>query len=121
MNKNIVVLAEDDAIARMFLEKSIEIADSKIKVISKNDGKQALDYLASNKADLLITDMKMPNLDGAELINKVRKFNKDIPIVVSSANQEDDLPEYKNLKIQDWYRKPISLEDIQKILYKYIF
>lgn len=61
------------------------------KVFVAKDGLQALDLFKKNSCDIIITDIKMPNMDGIELVKEIRKTNKDISIVIISAYTDEEL------------------------------
>ena len=79
-----VLMAEDEKLAAEVLEAAL--VDAGFEVLAANDGQEALD-LASNGAgfDLLLTDLKMPRLDGKELIAKLRASRPDLPVVVMTG------------------------------------
>ncbi len=77
-----VLLVGDNADIRSVLRRMFEGAGD--EVLEAADGVQALDFL-SETVDLLVTDIHMPNLDGVELILKVKKSNADIPIIAMSG------------------------------------
>ena len=54
---------------------------------------EALDYLDKNKVDLVITDVAMPDMNGAQFIQKVRQTNQDIKILVLSMYKTDSIDE----------------------------
>ena len=83
-NKRQVVIVDDQSTGRMILEKIIlQIADD-IKVIDFSDPNEALNWLSANKADLIVTDYRMPGLNGVEFIKEVRKTSdsEHIPIMM---------------------------------------
>jgi CheY-like chemotaxis protein len=49
------------------------------------NGQEALDVLASHNVELVITDFRMPNMDGVELITRIRKMRGDLPIILLSG------------------------------------
>ena len=77
-----VLLVDDNEDIRSVLRRMFEGAGD--EVLEAADGVQALDCL-SETVDLLVTDIHMPNLDGVELILKVKKSNPDIPIIAMSG------------------------------------
>ncbi len=80
-----IVLAEDDKILRLGLKSKIE-RNTPYKVIaSVSNGKEALDAIVSSKAELLITDIKMPLMDGLELVKKIGEQCIKIKIIVLSG------------------------------------
>ncbi|MGE5197524.1 MAG: response regulator [Deltaproteobacteria bacterium] len=54
-------------------------------VVATTDAENALKIIKESQLDLVLLDLKMPGLDGVELLKKVREFNKDLPVVVSTA------------------------------------
>lgn len=55
------------------------------RIVTANSGGDALEHFASHKFDLVITDYKMPKMDGLELISRLRKQSPELPIVLISG------------------------------------
>ncbi len=84
-----------------------------------SNGLQALKLLRQNEYDLLITDLHMPNLDGKQLLEKVRHDKKlhDLPVLMVSC--EDDKKIVKGLiagKVTGFMVKPFNLNTLKKQL-----
>ena len=79
-----VLMAEDELLAAEVIEEAL--VEAGFEVLAANDGQEALD-LAANGAgfDLLLTDLKMPRLDGKELIARLRAKRPDLPVVVMTG------------------------------------
>ncbi len=81
------------------------------------DGQKALEFLENIKIDIIITDINMPNIDGIELIKKIREYNKTIPIIILTAHADKDLLlEASNLQIDGYITKPINFSKIATAL-----
>ena len=83
------------------------------------NGIEALSMLRSNKYDLLITDLYMPNLDGQQLLSKVRHDDNlhDLPVLMMSS--EDDKEKIINLikeQVTAFMRKPFNINTLEKQL-----
>jgi len=92
------------------LFKSVKTAD---------DGVQALELFTQENFDLLITDIKMPNMDGIELIKRIREINPTQSIIITSAyNDSENLLRFINIGIQHFIIKPINFTSFQETLYK---
>ena len=82
------------------------------KVIKTYDGYEALEYLETQSADLLILDVMMPGLDGIRTTLKVRETSS-IPIIILSAKSEDaDKILGLNIGADDYITKPFSVEEL---------
>lgn len=78
-----ILIAEDEALAAMAIEEELQEAGYEVEVAF--DGQAAL--LAAQRAlpDLLLTDLRMPRLDGGGLIRAIRAFAPRLPVVVMSG------------------------------------
>ena len=89
------------------------------------DGRHGLEqYIAhhdkeKNYFDLVITDIKMPEMDGITLVKEIYKINEHQPIIVLSAHHESEyLLTLINLGIEQFITKPIDHEEMLSVLYK---
>lgn len=92
-NQRQVVIVDDQSTGRMILEKIIlQIADD-IRVIEFADAKKALQWLTDNPADLIVTDYRMPGLNGIEFIKAVREIDaaKHVPIMMITVVSEKEV------------------------------
>lgn len=78
-----IVIADDDPIILAFASEMLKETDH--AVIVAEDGVQALRLLDTLKADLLITDMLMPNMDGIEVITRVRQRYPEVKILAITS------------------------------------
>ena len=86
---NQVVIVDDDMIVRVTLRSLLKWEDFGFTVAADfNGGRPALEYLRSHQADLLITDMKMPDLDGISLIHTLRMEGR-LPVVVALSGYNE--------------------------------
>ena len=110
-NKRQVVVVDDQSTGRMILEKIIlQIADD-IKVIDFSDPNEALKWLSINKADLIVTDYRMPGLNGVEFIKEVRKTTsgEHIPIMmITVVNDKKVRYEALDVGVTAFLTRPID-------------
>ena len=79
-----VLMAEDERMAAEVIEEGL--VEAGFEVLAANDGQAALDLAATGAGfDLLLTDLKMPRLDGKELIARLRAKRPDLPVVVMTG------------------------------------
>ncbi len=106
-----VLILDDQSISRMILEELIRSIDQSIHVESFSDPVKALDWAKKNSHDLVITDYKMPVMDGVEFTQWLRKIPScmDVPIVIITC-VDDKTVRYKALEAgaTDFLSKPID-------------
>lgn len=81
-----ILIVDDEVIVRIGLKSLIEKDGNKYEIIGEaSNGKDALNFMASNTPDIIITDIKMPVMDGLQLIRSVRNMNIQIRFIVLSG------------------------------------
>ncbi|NOY07360.1 MAG: response regulator [Spirochaetes bacterium] len=115
-----ILIVDDSATSRMIIKRCFEIAgfyDS--EYYEAEDGLKAVSFLRRNKVDLILSDLKMPKMDGNTFIQKlnVTETTKHIPVVVISS-MGSDLTEEQLLKkgVKAIIRKPLSPEKVVNAL-----
>lgn len=83
MPKQSILVVDDEPKMRRLLE--IMLMQKDYDVFHAGDGQQAFELLSQRSADLVITDLRMPNLDGIGLLRQLRENNNDIPVIVVTA------------------------------------
>lgn len=114
-----ILLVEDEEVSRLFLSQFVSKVSADVTVIEACDGVEALRKFKENKIDLVITDIRMPNSDGCDLIFKIRQIDKEVPIIIESAHSED-FEECGDVSVDDIIVKPIRPADFKKVLDKYL-
>jgi DNA-binding NtrC family response regulator len=83
------------------------------EVVTTNNPLEALDFAKKGGFDLVISDLKMPGLDGIELIEAVKKIDEDIPIIIITAyGTVESASESMNKGGFDFITKPFRKEQI---------
>ena len=100
-----ILYIEDEYITR--LEVGNILRNKYNDVILAKDGIEGYDLFKSENPDLIITDIKMPEHDGIEMVKRIRAENKKIPIIVASAFEREFF-KFDDLDIQDYIIKPIT-------------
>jgi len=106
---------EDDAVLR---EQYSDFLSRRCKVLyTAKDGIEALEVFEKNHIDLLITDVRMPNMNGIELIKNVRQKDKDVQIIITSAfNDSEYLLKAINEGVTRYILKPIDSNNLKLVL-----
>ena len=91
------------------------------KVIRAVDGIEAVEICKSNhEIDLVFMDIKMPNLDGYGAFEKIREFNKKLPIIAqTSYSFPEEVEKIKQLGFNDFISKPLDKERLYELVKKY--
>ena len=85
-----ILLVDDSATDRRLFSEILE-SDSKFTVESCDDGESALEAIAQDPPDLVVTDMQMPNMDGLELVTQVRSRHPRIPVILITGAGSESL------------------------------
>ena len=115
----IIMTADDSASVRQMV--SFTLKQNGYDVLEAVDGKDALTKLATQKVDMLITDLNMPNMDGLGLIRGVRAStnNKFIPIIMLTTESQDSKKgEGKAAGATGWIVKPFKPEQLIAVVKK---
>jgi len=109
MNKARILVVDDEASARSGLSKLLAQEGYTVDVAA--DGLLALESIAENTPALIITDLKMPNLDGTGLLSKLREQNLNIPAIVTTAFGEVSVAvQAMRAGAEDYLTKPIDFD-----------
>ncbi|MEA1886027.1 MAG: response regulator transcription factor [Bacteroidota bacterium] len=106
-----ILLAEDDSNLGTLLTDYLEA--KKYKVIHITDGRKALETFRSETFDLCLLDIMLPAIDGISLAKKIRKIERDIPVIFLTAKSlEKDKIEGFSAGADDYITKPFSMEEL---------
>jgi len=104
-----ILLAEDDDLTAEFIIHRLD--RSGFKITHFLNGEEALDAARQDTYDLVISDVKMPGIDGFELVQRIRQdsLNQETPIIMlTSMGKENDIARGLNLGANDYMLKPFS-------------
>lgn len=86
-------------------------------VRTASDGEEGFEELLSQTYDIVLTDVRMPRLNGVDLVYELERLNIDVPLIVMTAHAEVDSA-VKSLKhgALDYIRKPFTVEELHRVL-----
>jgi two-component system chemotaxis response regulator CheY len=118
---NFDILVADDSKAALFLfKKIINLSGAPVgSIYTAENGKQAIEVLEENKVDLIMTDIHMPEMDGFQLIEYLKKTDpfKDIPIIViTTEGREKYIDKAKQLGAVNYIKKPFQPEQVKHLI-----
>jgi two-component system chemotaxis response regulator CheY len=123
-NKSLLVV-DDSATFRQLLCMTLTRVEgiTQANITEAFDGEDALDKLRSQNFDLMLTDIRMPRMDGLELIRKVRsELNEPaLPIIIiSTKGAEDDVKLGMSLGANGYLSKPISMPRLRELVLDFL-
>ncbi len=115
MQKKILVVEDNPDALEML---SFILTGEGFSVITAEDGLQALDLVKTHQPDLIVTDVNLPNFDGIELINRLRKefHSSTLPIVVLSAVGSEILSDAVNAGANGVIQKPMQIDSLLTLI-----
>ncbi len=112
-----VLIVDDEETLTWSMAKSLSKDRDKYEVIIANNGKEAISILKKNKVDLVITDIRMPDINGLDLLVKIRKEYPEIKVIIMTAYGSSDVQKEANRRGSIYYvEKPFEISDIRKII-----
>ena len=117
----LVLVIEDDDLARQTLQEALERMGMEVRAAS--DGEAGLALFDDFQADIVITDMVMPGLDGLDVIARLRAKAPDVAIVAISGGGRqidamDCLEAASQMGVERVLRKPFTLFDIKTLVHE---
>lgn len=101
-----ILIVEDDKTVSKMLRTTLRAAE--YEVLTAEDGETALAMIFSHCPDVIILDLGLPDMDGIEIITKVRSWSKVPIVVVSARSHEDDKASALDAGADDYLTKPYS-------------
>ena len=106
-----VLVVDDEPSIRDLLSKMLALVDYDVDVAS--DGQSALEHMRLGRYDLLITDLRMPGMDGISVIHAARRLQADLPvIVITGFSTEASAIEAANLGVAGYLTKPFRVPKV---------
>jgi CheY-like chemotaxis protein len=115
-----VLFVDDDPYTLEMLDKSVQILGH--KALLANSGKEALELAATGSPDLIVTDMRLPDMDGLALLSQLKQgfATAQIPVVILSAGPELDAVKMSQAAgAGDYLEKPIRLQTLQEAIERF--
>lgn len=110
MNKFQILVVEDDAPIRNLIATTLKTHD--YKYLLAQNGEEAIIQASTHDPDVVFLDLGLPDMDGVEIIKKIREWS-NMPIIVISARSEDeDKIEALDAGADDYLTKPFSVEEL---------
>lgn len=110
-----ILIVDDNPHMCNLLTDILEIFD--YQGITAKDGEDALSHLRKESFDLVITDLRMPNLGGMDLLKSIKEENPSLPVVIITAYGKSDTErDVLAAKADGYLAKPFKVNDIENLL-----
>jgi DNA-binding NtrC family response regulator len=112
-----ILIVEDEAKMRRLLE--LNLGEDGFTTFSAGDGEVGLKMLRENSIDLVLTDLKLPGMNGLEFLQAVKRQNAALPVVVMTAfGSVETAVEAMKAGASDYVLKPFSLTEMRMVIHK---
>jgi DNA-binding NtrC family response regulator len=112
LSKRILVVDDDQGILDSF---EVLLGD-RYDLVKAENGYEALRILETDPPQLIFLDIKMPGLDGIDVLKKLQKDQKRVDVVIITAtDQEKTEDEARSLGVIDYLRKPLDIFEVDRI------
>ena len=110
MNKTLILVVEDDRPVQNLMITTLKAHD--YRYLTAVNGETAILEASSHNPDIILLDLGLPDMDGIEVIKKIRTWS-NVPIIIISARSEDtDKVEALDAGADDYLTKPFSVEEL---------
>src|ERR1700729_3417256 len=112
-----ILIVEDEAKMRRLLE--LNLGEDGFRTLSAGDAEAGLKLLRENTVDLVVTDLKLPGMNGLEFLQAIKRLNAALPVVVMTAfGTVETAVEAMKAGASDYVLKPFSLGEMRMVIRK---
>lgn len=116
-NRKKILIVDDEEDITWSIEKGLQKDKTLLNVFCTNNGSSALDIMSNCRMDLLVTDIRMPGVNGRQLFEQVRQKHPDLKIIVMTAFGSRDVNEWLNgLGIDRVIEKPFEISELRNLI-----
>ena len=109
MAKKTILVVDDEESHRMML--GAHLKDEGFEMVEASDGQEAVDKVSERFFDLVLMDIRMPNMDGMEALKQIRQINPTIPVLIMTAyGSINSAVQALKSGAEDYLTKPLDME-----------
>lgn len=114
-----LLIAEDEKYLREKVTKNVNWEDHGFHVFVARDGEEALEIIKKEQIQILVTDIRMPGMDGLELTERAKALNEHLKVIVISGHAEFELAQSSiRLGVEDYLLKPFRTQRLVDVVEK---
>ena len=110
MSKTVILVVEDDAPVRNLISTTLKTHD--YRFLTAKNGEEAILQASTHNPDVVFLDLGLPDMDGVEVIKKIRRWSNMPIIVISARSEDDDKIDALDAGADDYLTKPFSVEEL---------
>ena len=110
MNKPMILVVEDDSAIRNLISTTLKIHN--YDFLTAQNGERAIMLATSHNPDAILLDLGLPDIDGVEVIKKIRTWSNTPIIVISARSEDSDKIDALDFGADDYLTKPFSVEEL---------
>ncbi len=115
MEKFRVLLVDDEEDFVSTLSERLQMRD--LDSQTAFDGEQALEVMQDGVPDVMVLDLKMPGIDGMEVLRRMKKLYPKVQVIILTGHGSDkDEEQARRLGAFEYLQKPVNLEDLVEVL-----
>lgn len=119
LNDKVILIVEDDSFSYMMMYHMLE--ESKAIILHADTGRKAIEIFDKYKVDLVFLDIRLPEMDGYQVIRYMHQINRDIPVIAQTANAlPEDRKRISDAGFDYHITKPISRDGLVNVLYNFL-
>ncbi len=107
-----ILVVDDESKMRRILQMFFE--ENGFSVVQAENGEVALEKIGSSRPDLMLCDIRMPRLDGIELLRRAKSFQEDLPVIIMTAYGDvKTAVEAMKLGAENYVTKPLDMDELR--------
>lgn len=115
--KKKILIVDDEEDLTWSIVRGLRRNSNQFEVYCANSGRSALELLKTREIDLLVTDLRMPDISGQELVRLVRAFNSRIKVILITAFSYPYLHELMSqFRVSGYIEKPFEINELRKMI-----
>ncbi|GAG95642.1 unnamed protein product [marine sediment metagenome] len=110
-----ILLVDDESHVLELL--SVALEDEGYRILTANNGRKALDQLKKEEPQVVVLDIRMPDLDGVEVLRQIKEINKATSVIMMTAyGAMDTVVKAMQLGAYDYLTKPLDLKKVKVLI-----
>ncbi len=115
--KKKILIVDDEEDLTWSIVRGLSRSSNQFEVYCANSGHAALELLKTREIDLLVTDLRMPDLSGQELVQLVRTINSKIKVILITAFSYPQLHEFmRQFRVSGYIENPFEINELRKMI-----